>query len=108
MVTILNDAFILSRSGSSVRLDHAQHEELLLTLDPELLMQAAQRHSSNNLAILNSNSNTINMYDNDGFDDESSMDSYNSSTAHLSPNGNGMTRKGLFLIWSQSYGINLI
>jgi hypothetical protein len=61
-------------------------------------MQAAQRHSSNNLAILNTGNNNSSIYNNDDFDDESSMDSYISSPAHLSPNGNGMTRKGSFAL----------
>jgi hypothetical protein len=60
-------------------------------------VQAAQRHSSNNLAILNTGNNSS-IYNNDDFDDECSMDSYNSSPAHLSPNGNGMTRKGSFAL----------
>jgi hypothetical protein len=125
---LIEDVFS-SRSGSSVRLDRSQHEELLLNLDPGLLMQAAQRQSSNGLNNILSNNNnnfnnnqSFNNYSNNqsfnnnssnGFgsnnddDYESSVESYYSPSAsggHLSPTSahdQSPARKGLF--WSRMF-----
>jgi len=75
---LIEDVFP-SRSGSSVRLDRSQHEELLLNLDPGLLMQAAQRQSSNGLNNILSNNNN-NYSNNQSFNNYNNNQSFNNSS----------------------------